>query len=70
MQDEINSPLRNYLKKDFTQNLSSPQNKELADNYVKTYLNYVKSQKQSQGISNYERKVRLSMRYTYYIFCL
>ncbi len=73
LQDELNSPLRSYMVKDFTQNLIEPQNKEKADLILKEYFQWIKKLKRSNFETDptlYDLKVSISMRFplTYSIY--
>ncbi len=71
LQDELQSPVRQYMVKDFSQGLYKNENKIIADKVVEQYLNWVKKEKNKQGsLSLYDRKVAISMRFarTYKVY--
>ena len=69
LQDELQSPVRKYMVRDFTQNLYNNKNKIIADKVVEEYLNWVKKEKKGR-LSLYERKVAISERFarTYKVY--
>ncbi len=43
IQDELQSPVRNYMQDEYTQNLIVPENKFIVDNHVKDYFELLKN---------------------------
>ena len=71
LQDELQSPLRKYMIKDFSQDLFNTKNKKISDNIVEEYYEWVKKQKNKKTSSTlYEKKVAVSMRFpkTYKVY--